>query len=134
MIKKILLLSALVFGVSGCMTSTVTTFEYGPKGDVVKKTITSSSDVVDKVMTEMSKKDVIWFTSGWLAKLKVCFFDSETMLPNVTITAGKQDTGHLSLRSKLTPEQIAAIITAMRTKVELSAGPKGASIKDTASK
>ena len=132
----IIAVSLFCLGISGCMTETVTVKELDKQGNVVKITTTKSSDVVDKIMSEMKNKDVMWYANGWRAYIVATFTDSETYMPNIKLKAEKIDSGHLSLRpampasdiikiykemgAKMTPVEFAAIIKAVNPEFKLS--------------
>lgn len=121
----------LAFIINGCVTKSITVTEYDSKGRVVRTTTTATSDVVDKIMTEMKDKDVAWYANGWGSVVELTLMNSDTYVPNIKFKIWKADTGHISLRSKRkATENMADVIKAMNPGLHVEADTTGASVHD----
>lgn len=109
-----------MFVLTGCFSPTSTTVtEYGVDGKVVKVTTTSES-VIKSITDSTKDKSIVVWESGWLAYLSASTATTDDPTPTFKMGAGKVDKGAISLHKDHKDMNIADVIKATRSDLEVT--------------
>jgi hypothetical protein len=109
-----------VFVLTGCFSPTSTTVtEYNADGKVMKVTATTES-VIKSVTGSTKDKSIVVWESGWLAYLSASTATTDDPTPTFKMGAGKVDKGAISLHKDHKDLNIADVIKATRSDLEVT--------------
>lgn len=113
---------ALCIALTGCNSTTLTTYDKDGKIQTVEKV---DADAVALLILSLKHKMIVGWKSGWCAYVKACPGDQDNPTPIVTMWGGNLDDGYISIPEGMNLQGIdwigiAKVVSATRGNLSIS--------------